>query len=53
MFFPVSENYIHEEVKDSLNSFNVCCYLYQNLSSSRVLSKNVNMKVQRFFDCDP
>jgi hypothetical protein len=39
-----NQNYIHEEIKSRLNSGNACYHAVQDLLSSRLLSKNVNIK---------
>jgi hypothetical protein len=39
-----NQNYIHEQVKDGLNSGNVCCHPVQNPLSSRLLSNNLKVK---------
>jgi hypothetical protein len=36
---------IHEEIKKSLNSGNACYHSAQNLLSSRLLSKNIKIKI--------
>jgi hypothetical protein len=40
-----NENLIEEEIKRRLNSGNACYHSVQNLSSSRVLSKNIKSKI--------
>jgi hypothetical protein len=40
-----NENLIHEEVKNGLNSGNTCYHSVQNIFSSRLLSKNVKIKI--------
>ena len=42
-----NQNSIQEEIKSRLNSGNGCCYSVQNLLSSRLLSKNLKIKVYR------
>jgi len=41
------QNSIQEEIKSRLNSGNACYYSVQNLLSSRVLSKNLKIKIYR------
>jgi hypothetical protein len=38
-----NKNSIHEEIKSRLKSGNACYHSVQNLSSSRLLSKNTNL----------
>jgi hypothetical protein len=40
-----NQNLIQEEIKQRLNSGNACYHLVQNLLSSRLLSKNVKVKI--------
>jgi hypothetical protein len=40
-----NQNQIQEEIKRRLNSGNACYHSVQNLSSSRLLSKNVKMRI--------
>jgi hypothetical protein len=42
-----NQNLIHEEIKRRLNSGNACYYSVQNLLSSRLLSKNVKVKIYK------
>jgi len=42
-----NQNSIQEEIKNRLNSGNVCCHLEQNLLSSSLLSKNYKIKIYR------
>jgi len=42
-----SQNSIQEEIKSRLNLGNACYYLVQNLLSSRLLSKNLKIKIYR------
>jgi hypothetical protein len=42
-----SEKLIHEEIKRRLNLDNACYHSVQNLSSSRLLSKNVNINIYK------
>jgi hypothetical protein len=39
--------YIHEDIKSRLNSGNACCHSVQNLLSSRLLSRNVKVKIYK------
>jgi hypothetical protein len=41
------QNYIHEEIKIRLNSGNACYHSVQSLLSSRLLSRNVRVKVYK------
>jgi len=41
------QNSIEEEIKIRLKSENACYHSVQNLSSSRLLSKNLKIKMQR------
>jgi len=41
------QNYIQEEIKNRLMSGNACCHSVQNLLSSRLLSKNLEIKIYR------
>jgi hypothetical protein len=40
-------NDIHDEIKSRLNSGNGCYYSVQNLLSSRLISKNLKIKINR------
>jgi hypothetical protein len=40
-----NQNLIQEEIKRRLNYGNACCYLVQNLLSSRLLSNNIKIKI--------
>jgi len=42
-----NQNSIPEEIKSRLRSANACCHSVQNLLSSRLLSKNVKIKIYR------
>jgi len=42
-----NQNSIQEEIKSRLNSANACCHSVQNLFSSNLLSKNINIKIYR------
>jgi hypothetical protein len=41
------QNCIHEEIKSRLNSENACYHLVQSLLSSRLLSRNVKVKIYK------
>jgi hypothetical protein len=41
------QNCIHEEIKSRLNSGNACYYSVQNLLSSRLLSRNLKVKIYK------
>jgi hypothetical protein len=40
-----NQNDIHDEIKSRLNSGNVCYYSVKNLLSSRLISKNIKIKI--------
>jgi UDP-galactopyranose mutase len=40
-----NQNDIHDEVKSRLNSGNACYYSVQNLLSSRLISKNLKIRI--------
>ena len=40
-----NQNSIQEEIKSGLKSGNACYYSVQNLLSSKLLSKNLNIKI--------
>jgi hypothetical protein len=42
-----NQNNIHGEIKSRLNSGNVCYYSVQNLLSSRLISKNLKIKIHK------
>ena len=42
-----NQNSIQEEIKSRLKLGNACCYSVQNLLPSRLLSKNIKIKVYR------
>jgi len=42
-----NQNYIAEEIKSRLRSGNACYHSVQNLLSSRLLSKNLKIKIYR------
>jgi hypothetical protein len=39
------QNSLHEEIKSKINSSNACCHSVQDRLSSRLLSKNVKIKI--------
>ena len=41
----MNQNSIQEEIKNSLKSGNACYHSVQNLLSSRLLSKNIKIKI--------
>jgi hypothetical protein len=42
-----NQNDIHDEIKSRLNSGNACYYSVQNLLCSRLISKNLKIKVHK------
>jgi hypothetical protein len=42
-----NQNDIHDEIKNRLNLGNACYYSHQNLLSSRLISKNLNIKIYK------
>jgi hypothetical protein len=42
-----NQNLIQEEIKKRLNSGNACYHSVQNFSSSRLLSKNVKVRIYK------
>jgi PP-loop superfamily ATP-utilizing enzyme len=46
-----NQNLIQEDIKKSLNSCNACYHSVQNLLSSRLLSKNVKIRIYRTLFC--
>jgi hypothetical protein len=42
---PSNPNRIHGEIKSRMNYGNVCCHSVQNLLSSSLLPKNINIKI--------
>jgi hypothetical protein len=42
-----NENLIQEEIKRRLNSGNACYHSVQNLLSSRLLSKNIKIRIRK------
>jgi hypothetical protein len=42
-----NKNYFHGEIKSRLNSGNARCYSFQNLLSSRLISKNIKIKIYK------
>jgi hypothetical protein len=43
----INQNDIHDEIKSTLNSGNACYYSFQNLLSSRLISKNLKIKIYK------
>jgi hypothetical protein len=41
------QNCVHEEIKSRLNSENACCHSVQSLLSSRLLFRNVKVKIYK------
>jgi hypothetical protein len=41
------EDCMHEQINSRLNSGNACCHLVHSLLSSRLLSRNVKVKIHR------
>jgi hypothetical protein len=41
------QNYMHEEIKSRLNSGNACYHAVQSLLSSRLLSRNLQVKIYK------
>jgi hypothetical protein len=53
-YFGATETYqylIQEEIKRRLNSGNVCYHSVQNILSSHLLSKNINLKYTKLYFC--
>jgi hypothetical protein len=44
---PTNQNYIHDEIKSRLNSGNACYHSVQNLLFSRLISKNLKVKLYK------
>jgi hypothetical protein len=42
-----NQNDIRDEIKSRLNSGNACCYSVQNILSSRLISKNIKIKIYK------
>jgi hypothetical protein len=42
-----NQNDIHDEIKSKLNSGNACYHLVQNLLASRLISKNLKIKIDK------
>jgi hypothetical protein len=42
-----NQNLIQEEIKRRLNSGNACCHSVQNILYSRLLSKNINIRIYK------
>jgi hypothetical protein len=45
--FRINQNDIRDEIKNRLNSGNGCHHSVQNLLSSRLISKNLNIKIHK------
>jgi hypothetical protein len=45
-----NQNDIHDEIKSRLNSGNACYYSVQNLLSSRLIPKNLKIKIYKHFN---
>jgi hypothetical protein len=43
----ISQNLIQDVIKRRLSSGNVCCHSVQNLLSSRLLSKNIKIRIYK------
>jgi len=43
----IDQNSIQEEIKSRLKSGNACCHSAQNILSSSLLSKNIQIKIYR------
>jgi hypothetical protein len=41
------KNFVHKEIKSRLNSRNACCHSVQSLLSSRLLSRNLKVKIYK------
>jgi hypothetical protein len=41
------DSWLHDEIKSRLNSGNACYYAAQNLSSFRLISKNLKIKIHK------
>jgi hypothetical protein len=41
------QNWMHEEIKSRINSGNACCHSVQSLLSSRLLSRNLKVKIYK------
>jgi hypothetical protein len=47
LWMTLTNQNIHDEMKSRLNSGNVCYYSVQNLLSSRLISKNLKIKIYK------
>jgi hypothetical protein len=45
-----NQNDIHDEIKSRLNSGNACYHSVQNLLSSRLISKNLKIKIHKIYN---
>jgi len=43
----ITQNHIHVQIKNRLNSENACYFLVQNLLASHALSKNLKIKIYK------
>jgi hypothetical protein len=43
----MDQSYVHEEIKSRLNSGNACYHSFQGLLSSRLLSRNLKVKIHK------
>jgi hypothetical protein len=43
----INQNFIQEEIKNKLNSANACYHSVQNISSSRLLSKSISVRIYK------
>jgi hypothetical protein len=46
-YLVTNQNRIYEEIKSRSNSENACCHFVQSLLSSRLLSKNLGIKIDK------
>jgi hypothetical protein len=44
---PISQNLIQEEIKSTANSWNACNNSVQNILFSRMMRKNINIKIYK------
>jgi hypothetical protein len=44
---PTNQNDIHDEIRNRVNSGNACYYSVQNLLFSRLISKNLKIKIYK------
>jgi hypothetical protein len=47
----INKNLIDEKIKNRLNLLNACHHLVQNISSSRLLSTNIEIKIYKTIIC--